>query len=607
MKKIKIGAIAVVVTASAIVAMNSERMNVSAGNDSTAFSIDGITEELKEDSTGSYTPTSLDYEVVSSQVVSASAAARTSSYRNQVEARIDELSILANGSLQYMMYQVMAGDQSIIAGNCAENVYTLNIRDDAYSVKDMIVKNAVVAGAIYYNSSYYTDSNRGYYSPENKNANTAVVLIGWDDNYSFSNSSAKPSQKGAWLAIVPETRATLWISYEEATLTSAVYAFEPVAKNYSNVYQHDASVVTQLLYSDATDVSIANVYTVSSDSEYIDKISFQTMQPDLEYQIKVYKNLTNGSNPESGALVLSKIGKTSRTGYLTVDVTESVPLQSSEDFSVVINLKNNYYDSYIPVEGTMAGSGDVAKIATAAAGESFVKAKGSGWEDSGILFGVNNRIKVYTTNKAPEPAKTEENTTSSEDKKAAEEKAAQLEEAKKTAQKAPTLSNTTKGVKVSWKKVSGATKYTVYRSTDGKTWKSVYSTKNTSWTDEAAVGNCKTYCYYVVTNVSSTKINSKTSKYVYLTRPAISSATKKSTTSFVVKYKKNSKASGYIIQYSTKSDFTKAKEIDAKTKVSYTVKSLKKKTKYYVRVRSYKKSGNKKYVSAWSKTKVIKL
>ena len=73
--------------------------------------------------------------------------------------------------------------------------------------------------------------------------------------------------------------------------------------------------------------------------------------------------------------------------------------------------------------------------------------------------------------------------------------------------------------------------------------------------------------------------------------------------------KQNKQTTGYQIQYSTKKGFgSKVKTVTiSKNKVtSKTIKSLKKNQKYYVRVRTYKKAGNSKFYSGWSKTKSVK-
>lgn len=76
-----------------------------------------------------------------------------------------------------------------------------------------------------------------------------------------------------------------------------------------------------------------------------------------------------------------------------------------------------------------------------------------------------------------------------------------------------------------------------------------------------------------------------------------------------VKWKKNSKVSGYQIQYATNSKFTgaKIKKVSGASKTTLTIKGLKKKKTYYVRIRTYKTVSGTPYYSAWSSTKKVKI
>lgn len=79
---------------------------------------------------------------------------------------------------------------------------------------------------------------------------------------------------------------------------------------------------------------------------------------------------------------------------------------------------------------------------------------------------------------------------------------------------------------------------------------------------------------------------------------------------FTVKWSKISKqATGYEIMYATNSKFTKGKKTIKVTSYKTTSKKitgLKSKTKYYVKVRTYKTVNGVKYYSGWSKVKSIK-
>ena len=78
----------------------------------------------------------------------------------------------------------------------------------------------------------------------------------------------------------------------------------------------------------------------------------------------------------------------------------------------------------------------------------------------------------------------------------------------------------------------------------------------------------------------------------------------------VVKWKKNTAGNGYQIQYSTSKKFAKGNKTETISKnktTSYTIKKLKKKKTYYVRIRTYKKVSGKTYYSGWSSVKKVKI
>ncbi len=80
---------------------------------------------------------------------------------------------------------------------------------------------------------------------------------------------------------------------------------------------------------------------------------------------------------------------------------------------------------------------------------------------------------------------------------------------------------------------------------------------------------------------------------------------------FQVAWKKQPESTtGYQVQYSTNKKFTKkatkAKTVKKSSATKLSVKKLKAKKKYYVRIRTYKTMKGKNYYSSWSKTKTVK-
>ena len=73
----------------------------------------------------------------------------------------------------------------------------------------------------------------------------------------------------------------------------------------------------------------------------------------------------------------------------------------------------------------------------------------------------------------------------------------------------------------------------------------------------------------------------------------------------VVRWNAVKGAKGYQLQYALNKKFKKKKSIQTK-KTKYTIKKLKKKKTYYIRVRAYKMNGKKKVFGKWSTVKAVK-
>lgn len=77
-----------------------------------------------------------------------------------------------------------------------------------------------------------------------------------------------------------------------------------------------------------------------------------------------------------------------------------------------------------------------------------------------------------------------------------------------------------------------------------------------------------------------------------------------------IRWKWQSKADGYQLQYALNKKFTKklkTKNINSSYKDTLIIKKLIKKKRYYIRVRAYKKSTFGKVWGDWSKIKKVKI
>lgn len=166
------------------------------------------------------------------------------------------------------------------------------------------------------------------------------------------------------------------------------------------------------------------------------------------------------------------------------------------------------------------------------------------------------------------------------------------------------VENTGSGVKVSWKKVSQADGYKLFRrfKGDGK-WELVANLKGTSYTDRKGKSNGKTYQYKVYAISDSVLSNPSGIRMTcYLSPPEITSAKSGKPGQITVKWKRNKKAEGYQIQYAAKKDFSDGRKVNISggKSVKKSISKLKKNKTYYIRIRSYVRSSGE-YFSPWSK------
>ena len=92
-----------------------------------------------------------------------------------------------------------------------------------------------------------------------------------------------------------------------------------------------------------------------------------------------------------------------------------------------------------------------------------------------------------------------------------------------------------------------------------------------------------------------------------IARVTLLSAKNSKRKAIVIKWKKQSGVKGYQLQYALNKKFTKSKKSKFTTKTTDTVKKLKKKKTYFVRVRAYRISSGKKQYGTWSKVLKVKV
>ncbi len=163
------------------------------------------------------------------------------------------------------------------------------------------------------------------------------------------------------------------------------------------------------------------------------------------------------------------------------------------------------------------------------------------------------------------------------------------------------VENTTSGVKVSWKAVTGAQNYRVYvKGGEYKSWTKVADTTSTSLTDKKAQSGVKyTYTVACMSEDGKTRISSFDSKgkaITYIEAPVIESTTQ-SSTGIKLTWSKVSGAAKYRVFVKSGSSWKKLKDT---TSTSFTHKGLTENTEYTYTVRCISETG-KSYTSAYYK------
>ncbi|MDE5604776.1 MAG: fibronectin type III domain-containing protein [Eubacterium sp.] len=171
-------------------------------------------------------------------------------------------------------------------------------------------------------------------------------------------------------------------------------------------------------------------------------------------------------------------------------------------------------------------------------------------------------------------------------------------------------SRKTTSLKLSWKKVGGASGYQIQQKKSGK-WKTIKNTTSNAYTvSKLKAGTSYQFRVRTYKTISGKKYYGSWVTLTTPTKPAtvtLSSVKSKKSKQFTAKWKKVT-GSGYQVQYSTSKNFSKNKKtvtVSKNSTTSKTISKLKGKKKYYVRVRAYKTVNGTKYCGAWSKTKAV--
>ena len=178
-----------------------------------------------------------------------------------------------------------------------------NNADSATEIKKAIMQYGAVMASYYHDNLYLKDAS--YYYGYTHEANHAITVIGWDDNYNASNFKSKPLRNGAW--ICRNSWGTnmfddgyFYISYADGSFGCAACFEAALADESDNIYFYDHF---NGLSDFNANYDAANVFTACGCKEGSEDIYAISMIMDGhkgdQARFRVYKYLTDPNIPDS--------------------------------------------------------------------------------------------------------------------------------------------------------------------------------------------------------------------------------------------------------------------------------------------------------------------
>lgn len=282
---------------------------------------------------------------------------------------------------------------------------TLDVTASQQVLKALLKSNHAVSVSYLADSYYYNAKTASYYCPTRTYANHAVTLIGWDDHYAKENfrAGAQPQHDGAWLiknswGTEAEQNGYCWISYEDQTLYQFSCVFAERSDNYAAQQGYDSLGWQTSVSAGSTESKVgylSSVFTAQEDTA-VCAAAFYTTDNNAAYEITVYTDLADKTDPTSGTPSTVTTGTEVFAGYHTVDLTNAVSVDEGEPYAVVVKLTNPVNAYPIAAEAALCfteqvdgktvsefGLIDNEKLeAQTAAGQSFISADGKQWSDT---------------------------------------------------------------------------------------------------------------------------------------------------------------------------------------------------------------------------------
>lgn len=272
-------------------------------------------------------------------------------------------------------------------------------------IKQSVYENGAVLSSMYSDgqptssgSKYLASDNKSYYVYDKSNGtNHAVLIVGWDDNWSKENFKVHPKEDGAWL--VRNSRGNdfgdngyFWISYEDLVLIPryTICDYEKV-KSYTNIYNPDESGATNVVGSASPQTGFVNVFEMDS-NEKLKEVTFNQKKVGSMYQL-FYVPIENDIPIFENKTSISDVDEITYPGYHTVDISDkNIIKESKSKFGIMVYVTSETGTS-IGFESSQTGMIN----ATCNPGESYFYYGDNNYQDMSQYSGWGNfSIKLVT-------------------------------------------------------------------------------------------------------------------------------------------------------------------------------------------------------------------